>query len=34
LYVTIIYPALLLIVSILRKKRGTHVADKKVDQNS
>ncbi|MDQ8733607.1 endospore germination permease [Paenibacillus sp. LHD-38] len=34
LYITIVYPGLLLFVSILRKKRGARVEDKKVDQNS
>jgi spore germination protein len=33
LYITIIYPGLLLLISILRKKRGNRVEDKKVDQN-
>ncbi|WP_169081470.1 endospore germination permease [Paenibacillus sp. PL91] len=33
LYITIGYPGLLLMISILRKKRGNRVGDKKVDQN-
>ncbi|CAM3435948.1 endospore germination permease [Paenibacillus lupini] len=33
LIITTGYPGLLLIVSILRKKRGNRIADKKVDQN-
>ena len=33
LYLTIGYPGLLLIISILRKKRGNRVGDKKLDQN-
>ncbi|MNG29539.1 hypothetical protein D3C84_1149850 [compost metagenome] len=32
LIITIVYPGILLIVSILRKKRGNRIANKKVDQ--